>query len=45
VVDGVRRPLFMEVPLGIFAGVKEDGCESGHREVHHDAEVTHDGQF
>ena len=49
VVEGVRRPLFMEVPLGAFAGVQEDErCRDagGHGEdLPHATEVSHDGQF
>jgi sarcosine oxidase, subunit alpha len=48
VVEGVRRPLFMEVPLGVFAGVAEDdACHGSYAqgEMHHTSEVSHDGQF
>ena len=53
VVDTVRRPLFMEVPLGVFAGMGRDGGPEGaHHEHPHPggaqrsaAEVSHDGQF
>jgi sarcosine oxidase, subunit alpha len=45
VVEGVKRPLFMEVPLGVFAGVKDDeSCRVGVG-YHHRVEVSQDGQF